>query len=82
MVVKIASACMLNPTAIPIAAATQTPAAVVKPFTRDSWKTIKPAPKNPTPVTICAAILVGSTFGPTKEEEIIENNADPKDTSA
>src|SRR6266851_1990691 len=46
---------------MPTDAATQIIAAVVSPWTSPPWRKIAPAPRNPTPVTICAAIRVGST---------------------
>src|SRR5216683_3071725 len=46
---------------MPTDAATQIIAAVVSPWTSPPWRRIAPAPRNPTPVTICAAIRVGST---------------------
>src|SRR5260221_60874 len=46
---------------MPTDAATQIIAAVVKPWTSPPWRRIAPAPRNPTPVTICAAMRVGST---------------------
>src|SRR6202521_6001908 len=46
---------------MPTDAATQIMAAVVNPWTSPPWRKMAPAPRNPTPVTICAAIRVGST---------------------
>src|SRR5437764_12621155 len=37
-------------------------AAVVRPRTERPWRMIAPAPRKPIPLTICAAILVGSTL--------------------
>ena len=48
---------------IPIAEATQINAAVVTPTILSSVFMIAPAPKNPTPVTICPMILDGSIDG-------------------
>src|SRR6476661_5296489 len=48
------------PEAIPIAATTHSVAAVVSPRTEKPCRMIAPAPRKPTPVTICAAIRVGS----------------------
>ncbi len=48
------------PAAMPIAATIQRLAAVVSPRTETPWRRIAPAPRKPTPVTICAAIRVGS----------------------
>ena len=38
----------------------QTLAAVVRPRTDNPWRMIAPAPRKPIPLTICAAIRVGS----------------------
>src|SRR5438132_10453486 len=46
---------------MPSDAATQMDAAVVNPRTSSPWRRMLPAPRNPTPVTIWAAIRVGST---------------------
>src|SRR5207245_1725497 len=46
---------------MPSDAATQIDAAVVRPRTSSPWRRMLPAPRNPTPVTICAAMRVGST---------------------
>jgi hypothetical protein len=43
-----------------MAATTQSVAAVVSPRTERPWRMIAPAPRKPMPVTICAAIRVGS----------------------
>src|SRR5947207_2563070 len=45
---------------MPIAATTQRVAAVVSPRTESPSRMIAPAPRNPIPVTICAAMRVGS----------------------
>ena len=52
---------MPAPTAIPMAAVAQTPAAVVKPETCSFLTRIVPAPMKEIPVTIWAAILDGSS---------------------
>src|SRR6266849_4636766 len=46
---------------MPSEAATQMDAAVVSPRTSSPWRRMLPAPRNPTPVTIWAAMRVGST---------------------
>src|SRR5437868_11342583 len=46
---------------MPSEAATQMEAAVVSPRTSSPWRRMLPAPRNPTPVTIWAAMRVGST---------------------
>src|ERR1051326_4387215 len=75
---------------MPIAAATQSVAAVVRPRTVRPWRMIAPAPRKPMPVTICAAIRVGSartTWSllvrkPRKPyAETIVNSAAPRHTS-
>ena len=43
----------------PDSATTQSPAAVVTPRTESPWRMITPAPRNPIPATIWAAIRVG-----------------------
>src|SRR5690242_6905454 len=48
---------------MPIAATSQSIAAVVSPRTERPWRMIAPAPRKPMPLTICAAIRVGSTRG-------------------
>src|SRR5712692_7350624 len=45
---------------MPIAATSQRVAAVVSPRTESPWRMIAPAPRKPMPLTICAAIRVGS----------------------
>src|SRR5437763_6811609 len=50
------------PAAIPIAATSQSEAAVVRPRTDRPCRMIAPAPRKPIPLTICAAIRVGSTL--------------------
>src|SRR5689334_16254120 len=75
---------------MPIAATTQSAAAVVSPLTVKPWRMIAPAPRKPIPVTICAAIRVGSARTmfppPTRKSrkayaETIVNSAEPIATS-
>src|SRR3954453_23886595 len=75
---------------MPIAATTQRVAAVVSPRTEGPWRMIAPAPRKPMPVTICAAIRVGSartTDWPEARNswnpyaETIVKRADPTETS-
>src|SRR6266540_7497783 len=75
---------------MPIAATTHRLAAVVRPRTERPWRMIAPAPRKPIPVTICAAILVGSmrtTFAPEFRKSwnpyapTIVNSAEPSATS-
>src|SRR5689334_5077458 len=69
---------------MPIAAATQSVAAVVRPRTDSPWRMIAPAPRKPIPVTICAAIRVGSTRTPQSANPYAETrvkSADPTHTS-
>ncbi len=47
-----------------MAAAAHRLAAVVSPLTSRPRRMIAPAPRNPTPVTTCAALLVGSNWTP------------------
>ena len=49
---------------MPIAATIQRLAAVVRPRTDMPERMIAPAPRKPIPVTICAAMRVGSTGEP------------------
>src|SRR5438132_587706 len=74
---------------MPIAAATQSVAAVVSPRTERPWRMIAPAPRKPMPVTICAAIRVGSarmTWSPLSRKpekpyaDTIVNRAEPTQT--
>ena len=58
------------PAAIPIAATTQSVAAVVRPRTEMPRTMIAPAPRKPIPVTICAAIRVGSKTTPDAVENV------------
>ena len=59
---------------MPIAATTQSVAAVVSPRTERPSRMIAPAPRKPMPVTICAAMRVGSarTTSPPLVEELVE----------
>src|SRR5436305_7955090 len=75
---------------MPIAATTQRLAAVVSPRIDKPSRMIAPAPRKPMPVTICAAIRVGSartTDAPLARNswkpyaETIVKSADPSDTS-
>src|ERR671935_1217634 len=75
---------------MPIAATTQSVAAVVSPRTDSPWRMIAPAPRKPIPVTICAAMRVGSarmTLWPDVRNawkpyaETIVNRAEPSATS-
>src|ERR671934_1696890 len=75
---------------IPIAATTHSVAAVVSPRTDSPWRMIAPAPRKPIPVTICAAIRVGSartTLDPEARNawkpyaETIVKSAEPSETS-
>src|SRR5689334_1673023 len=47
---------------MPIAATSHSEAAVVSPRTERPWRMIAPAPRKPIPLTICAAMRVGSTL--------------------
>ena len=49
---------------MPIAATTQSVAAVVSPRTDTPWRMMAPAPRKPIPVTIWAAMRVGSNVTP------------------
>jgi hypothetical protein len=55
---------------MPIAAASQSVAAVVSPRTESPCRMIAPAPRKPMPVTICAAIRVGSNVTPDLAENV------------
>src|SRR6476646_1656135 len=75
---------------MPIAATTQRLAAVVSPRPERPWRMIAPAPRKPIPVTIWAAIRVGSYVTPFRAEklksvqayaETIVNSAEPTPTS-
>src|SRR5438105_7955206 len=77
------------PHAMPIAATTHNVAAVVSPRTDRPWRMIAPAPRKPMPVTICAAIRVGSartTLCPEARNawkpyaEVIVKSAEPSET--
>ena len=54
---------------MPIAATTQSPAAVVSPRMESPWRMIAPAPRKPIPVTIWAAMRVGSKTTPERVEK-------------
>src|SRR5437588_2049856 len=75
---------------MPTAATTQSVAAVVRPRTERPWRMIAPAPRKPIPVTICAAIRLGSArttlepdarneWNPYAETSV--KSAEPSDTS-
>src|SRR5256714_4668269 len=75
---------------MPIAATTHSVAAVVRPRTERPWRMIAPAPRKPMPVTIWAAIRVGSartTLAPEARNEwnpyaeTIVKSAEPSETS-
>src|SRR3954470_1980383 len=75
---------------MPMAATTQSVAAVVSPRIESPSRMIAPAPRKPMPVTICAAMRDGSARTmlslPTRNSwkpyaETIVNSADPSDTS-
>src|SRR5438094_1539313 len=75
---------------MPIAATTQSVAAVVRPRTDSPSRMIAPAPRKPMPVTICAAMRVGSartTDPPCVRNawkpyaETIVKSAEPSETS-
>jgi hypothetical protein len=65
------------PAATPTAAFTHTVAAVVRPWMPLSVRMIAPAPRNPMPVTICAAMRPGSPNGPDISIDITVNSAAP-----
>ena len=60
---------------MPIAATSQSVAAVVSPRTERPWRMIAPAPRKPMPLTICAAIRVGSVR--TSEPPLTRNSWKP-----
>src|SRR5438132_4544672 len=75
---------------MPIAATTQSVAAVVSPRIESPCRMIAPAPRKPIPVTICAAIRVGSVrtrLPPWTRKsrkpyaDAIVNSAEPSETS-
>ncbi len=69
------------PAAMPTAATAHRLAAVVRPRIVAPSLRIAPAPRNPTPVTICAATRAGSAPGALKASiERTVNAADPIDT--
>ena len=53
-----------------MAATSHSVAAVVSPRTDRPWRMIAPAPRKPIPVTICAAIRVGSKTRPRGVEKL------------
>lgn len=60
IVAEVARSVRLNPTAMPTPAVTHISAAVVKPDTPYLPRKIVPAPRNPIPGIICAAMRPGS----------------------
>src|SRR4051794_6277836 len=69
---------------MPIAATSHSVAAVVSPRTERPCRMIAPAPRKPIPVTIWAAMRVGSTRTPKFAKPYAEtsvNNADPSETT-
>src|SRR6266576_4727667 len=69
---------------MPIAATSQSDAAVVSPRTERPWRMIAPAPRKPIPVTICAAMRVGSTLAPKLLKPYAETSvksAEPTETT-
>src|ERR1700694_1305207 len=82
-VVKIPILKSPKPITIPIAATTQMVAAVVRPLTSVPCRRMAPAPRKPTPVTIWAAIRVGSVRLPKYGSRlIVVNRHAPTPTSA
>src|SRR6202022_1386926 len=82
-VVKTAIRTYPKPTTIPTAATTQIVAAVVKPRTSVPCRRMAPAPRKPTPVTICAAMRVGSVRLPKAGSRATAvNRHDPTPTKA
>src|SRR5205085_12220523 len=76
------------PDAIPIAATSQSEAAVVRPRTDRPCRMIAPAPRKPMPLTICAAMRVGSIRVPVAVKKFSKpyadtsvNSADPTQTT-
>jgi hypothetical protein len=65
------------PAAMPMAAFTQMVAAVVMPCTLSPLRMIAPAPRNPMPVTICAAMRSGMPLTAPIRREIVVKSADP-----
>ena len=65
---------------MPIAAVIHTAAAVVIPLTSRPPCTIAPAPRKPTPVTICAATRPESPCGVVKTKDTIVYTAAPRQT--
>ena len=72
----------LAPAAIPTAAVAQRLAAVVSPRTEDPYLRIAPAPRNPIPETICAAIREGSVGAAERKKKIPStvNATEPSET--
>src|SRR5688572_20702731 len=75
---------------MPMPATSQSVAAVVRPRTVRPWRMMAPAPRKPIPVTICAAMRVGSNMIPSRWEklqsvhayaETRKKSAEPSETS-
>src|SRR3954471_5146573 len=60
---------------MPIPATSQSVAAVVRPRTDNPWRMMAPAPRKPIPLTICAAIRVGSVR--TSTPPLVTNSLNP-----
>src|SRR3954466_9753848 len=60
---------------MPIPATSQSVAAVVRPRTDSPWRMMAPAPRKPIPLTICAAIRVGSVR--TSTPPLVTNSLNP-----
>src|SRR3954451_22794667 len=60
---------------MPIAATSQSVAAVVRPRIEKPWRMIAPAPRKPMPLTTCAAIRVGSAR--TTASPLVRNSVKP-----
>src|SRR4051812_23101058 len=60
---------------MPIAATSQSVAAVVRPRIENPWRMIAPAPRKPMPLTTCAAIRVGSAR--TTASPLVRNSVKP-----
>ena len=69
MVAAIATAYMPAPAAMPMAAATHRPAAVVSPRTARFWKMMQPAPMKPMPETTWAAMRENHKQATTQSDE-------------
>src|SRR6187549_3224629 len=65
------------PAAVPIAALTQIVAAVVRPLMFIPLRRMAPPPRNPIPVTICAAMRSGVPFEAPRSIETMVNRAAP-----